>query len=166
VTPSLNKNLLIPTCIAAVVAGCVALASLSLTGNRELGKLAAQYRELIALRDEYVQLKERIDAIEKKALLPTSKGVIQAVDDVFLSLGLKQKVRSVKMTSSRESDGLAEEEAELRAERVTINEMVNIFYSIEHAPVAMVPRRTNIKTSFENPAFLELTMTIALVRPK
>jgi hypothetical protein len=47
-----------------------------------------------------------------------------------------------------------------------MNEMANIFYRIENGPFLLSIRRSDIKTDFENPTILDITMTVALVRPK
>jgi hypothetical protein len=45
-----------------------------------------------------------------------------------------------------------------------MNEMVNVLYSIENAPMLLVIKKINIKTSFENPELLNITMTLSLVK--
>ena len=73
---------------------------------------------------------------------------------------------SVKSTGTREKKYASEEEAEVSVERVTMNEMVNILYRIENAPMILSVRKTSIKTSFDNPSLLNITMTVGLIKPK
>lgn len=122
--------------------------------------------ELLLVKDEFLSLKNRMDAIEGKRSLSKVEGIVQAIDQVFLPLGLKQKVRSVKPTGTREIKDAIEEEAEIQVEKVDMNEMVNIFYKIENVPMALSIKKSTIKTSFENPALLHITMTIALIKTK
>jgi hypothetical protein len=79
---------------------------------------------------------------------------------------LKQKVKSVKPTATREIKDAVEEEAEVLVEKADMNEVINILYKIETAPFALSMRKATIKTSFENPSYLTITMTIALIRQK
>lgn len=158
--------MLIAACSAAAAMLCIIAFIISLSGERELRKLAGQQKEFNSLREEYAQVKERIEHVEKKTARTAAKGVALAMDGIFTSLGVKQKVLSVKLLSTREVNGLVEEEADIKVERANINETVNIFYAVEHAQMGLVLRRTTIKSSFENPALLDLAMTVALVRTK
>ena len=88
------------------------------------------------------------------------------MDEVFKSIGLGQKVKSVKSTGTREKKYASEEEAEVSVEKVTMNEMVNILFRMENAPMIFSIRRTSIKTAFDNPSLLNITMTVSLIKPK
>ena len=47
-----------------------------------------------------------------------------------------------------------------------MNEMVNMLYKIENAPMALSLKRVNIRTAFEDPALLNISMTLSLIRNK
>jgi hypothetical protein len=79
---------------------------------------------------------------------------------------LSQKVKSVKSTEARDRKYAVEEEAEVELEKVNMNEMTNIFYRIENGPFLLSVRKSDIKTNFENPALLNITMTVDLIKPK
>lgn len=153
-------------CIAVSIVLCVFLFNTSLSLKSDLRNLKAQHKELLFLKDEFLSLKNRIDTVEGKKSLAKVEGIVQAVDEVFLPLGLKSKVKSVKPTGTKDLKDAIEEEAEVRIEKVDMNEMVNIFHKIENLPMILSIRKTTIKTSFENPVLLDITMTIALVKPK
>lgn len=134
--------------------------------KRDLRNLKVQQTELLLLKGEFLSLKSRIDAVEGRKSLTKAEGIVQAIDQVFLSLGLKQKVKSVKPTGKREIKDAVEEEAEIQLEKVDMNEMVNIFYKAENAPTILTIKRTTTKTSFESSSLLNITMTVALIKQK
>src|SRR4030042_322704 len=107
------------------------------SAKKELQQLKDQRKEIMMLHDEYVSLKQKIDAVESRKNLTNVQGIIQAVDEVFSSTGLKDKVKTVKATGKRESKDGSEEEADVYIEKVTMNETVNIFYRIENAPMGL-----------------------------
>lgn len=153
-------------CIAVSIVLCVFIFNVSLSLKSDLSNLKAQHKELLFIKDEFLSLKNRIDTVEGKKTLTKVEGIVQAVDEVFLPLGLKKKVKSVKPTGTKDLKDTTEEEAEVKIEKVDMNEMVNIFHKIENSPMILSLKKTTIKTSFENPALLDITMTIALVKPK
>ncbi|MBI3592861.1 MAG: hypothetical protein HY099_05220 [Nitrospirae bacterium] len=161
-----DKRLLTAVATALSVILCVIALNLSLSSEKELKNLKNRQKELALLKNEYLSLKNRIDVVEGKLALTNVKGVVQAVEEVFLSLKLKQKLKSVKPVAVKEIKGAVEEEAEVQVEKTDMNEMVNIFYRIENAPMSIFIKKTNVRASFENPALLDITMTIALIRPK
>ena len=121
---------------------------------------------MIIVKDEFLSLKQRIDAVESKKNLSNVQGIVQAVDEVFLSIGLKDKVKTVKSTGRRDMKDGFEEEAELQIEKVSMNEMVNIFYKIENAPMVLTIKKASIKKSFENPELLNIILTLSFLKAK
>lgn len=162
----IERRLLVAGGIAISVMLCIlALKTYSSLG-KDLRNLKNQRQELLLLKDEFLSLKSRIDAVEGKRSLTKVEGIVQAVDEIFLPLGLKGKVKSVKPTGTKETKEATEEEAEVQLERVDMNEMVNIFYRIENVPLTLSIKKATIKTSFEHPTHLNITMTIALIKLK
>lgn len=161
-----DRRLLIAGGIAVSVILCILLINISLSSKNDLVNLKAQQKELLSIKDEFLSLKNRIDTVENKKSLTKIEGIVQAADEVFLPLGLKRKVKSVKPTGTKDLKETIEEEAEVQVEKVDMNEMVNIFHKIENSPMILSVKKTTIKTSFENPTLLDITMTIALVKPK
>jgi len=145
---------------------CIIAVSVFSSAKKELTGARARQKEFALLKGEYQTLKSGIDVVETKKSITNVKGILQAVDELFLSVGLKRRIRSVKPLTTKEAAGVVEEEAEVQVERVDINEAVNLFYRIDNAPMSLFIKKAAMKPSFENPADLDITMTIALVRPK
>lgn len=154
------------TALAALLTACGLLYGYTVSLKRDISSLTARKGELVKLSAEYSALKQRVDAVEKKQSLTKVAGVVEAVDDVFEPLGLKQKVKSVKSTGTRELKDGVQEEAEVIVEKATMNEMVNIFHKIETAPMAVSVKRASIKTAFDNPQLLNMSVTVSLIKPK
>jgi general secretion pathway protein M len=142
------------------------LVNASLSLKRERSSLREERKELLALRDEFVSLKASLSATEGRKSAAKSGGIVQTVDELFRSMGLNQKVKSVKSTDVRDRKYAVEQEAEIQLEKVSMNEMANIFYRIENGPFLLSIRKSVIKTNFENPTLLDITMTVDLINPK
>jgi general secretion pathway protein M len=134
--------------------------------SRELHQLQEQRKEMAVLRDEFLSLQQKIQTVENRKNLTNVQGVLQAVDEVFSSIGLKDKVKTVKNTGKRETKDGIEEEADVSVEKVTMNEMVNIFYRIDHAPMILTVKKVSVKQSFENPELLNMTMNLLFLKTK
>jgi general secretion pathway protein M len=134
--------------------------------RKELQSLQGQLKEMISLKDEFMQLKQQVDSVEMKKNLAGAQGIVQAIDNVFQPLGLKDKVKSVKPGGKREISEGFEEEADVSVEKVTMNEMANIFYRIEHAPMIITVKKATVKQSFENPQLLNITLVLSFLKTK
>jgi len=122
-----------------------------------------KYKELIALGSDYRSLKEKVDSSQNKAAVSGNTGVAKTVNDIAASLGIKRKIKSIKGVSSRQLKGnISEETIEVYIEKVTMNELLNLFYKIETAPVVLSIKKTNIKKSFEKPDLLDVTLNLSI----
>jgi len=140
--------------------------NLLLSERRELDQLKDQRKEMLLLKDEFLSLRQKINFVEGRKNLSNVQGIVQAVDEVFSSVGLRDKVKTVKSAGKRETRDGFEEEADISVEKVSMNEMANIFYRIERAPMVLTIKKAAIKKSFENPELLNLTLVISFLKAK
>ena len=103
--------------------------------RKHLLQLKEQRNEMIVLKDALLLLSRKVNTVEAKKELSNVQGIAQAVEEVFSSVGLKDKVKTVKSTGKRETKDGLEEEADVYIEKVTMNEMVNIFYIASKMPL-------------------------------
>jgi len=131
--------------------------------SRELSRLKTRFTEFSVLSAEYRSLKEQVGSIEQKSFLTKTSGIAQTLDDAFLSLGVKEKMKSIKGIGGREiRDQLNEETAEVQMEKVDLNELVNIFYKLENVPLLLSIQKVALRKSFDKPDLLDVTMTVSL----
>jgi hypothetical protein len=137
------------------------------SAKKEVDTLKAKQKEIASLSREYKILKENVDFVEQRPSLSQIRGIANALDSISSSLGIKGKIKSVKAVGSREIQGsMSEESAEVLIEKVTLNELVNLFYKIGDAPMILSVKRVTMKKSFENPELLDVTMTMAFFTRK
>ena len=134
--------------------------------KKELHQLQEQRKEMVLLRDEFLSLQQKIQTVENRKNLTNVQGVLQAVDEVFSAVGLKDKVKSVKNTGKRETKDGIEEDADVSVEKVTMNEMVNIFYRIDHIPMFLTVKKVTVKQSFDNPELMNIILMLSFLKTK
>jgi hypothetical protein len=134
--------------------------------EKDLSVIQAKYRELSTLSTEYKPIRERVDAIEQKKSLTKVAGITEAINDIASEAGIKGKIKSIKGTGAGMTlDGLSEDSAEIRMEKLTMAEVIHLFYKIENAPMILAIKNVQIKKSFENPELLDIITTISLFTP-
>jgi thioredoxin-related protein len=145
----------------------ISVALTTLANERmDLLQLKEQRKEMIALKDSLLLLSRKVHNVEAKKELSKVQGIAQAVEEVFSSVGLKDRVKTVKSTGKRETKDGFEEEADVYIEKVTMNDMVNIFYRIRNAPMILTIKKVAIKKSFENPELLNISLILSFLKSK
>ena len=162
----MEKRFIFPSVFALALILSIIMMNVSISLKKKNAVLKTQRDELVQLKEEYTAVKDRLDSVENKKSLARVEGIVQAVDEIFRSLGLSQKVKSVKSTGTWDKKYGVEEEAEAQVEKVSMNEMTNIFYKIENAPMILSISKATLKTSFDSPTLVNITMTISLIKPK
>lgn len=165
-TAKRGKIILVAIVLALYVL-IVPVAIMQRTAAKEVEDLKTKYKELTVLGDEYRALKGQVDVVERKGVLKQQGGIANAIDGLAASVGIKGKVKSIKGIGSRElKDSMSEESAEVRLEKVNMNELVNIFYKIGDAPMLLSIKQTQVKKSFENPELFDVNMSLSLFTKK
>ncbi len=160
----LNPYFLIPLLLFILI---IPASMLERSSKKELDTLKTRLAEFSALSNDYKSIKGQTDGIEQRTSLSKTAGVASAMDDIFSSFGIKGKMKSVKVTGTREMKGaMTEETAEVQLEKVNMNELVNVIHKTENAPMLLSLKKVMIKKSFERPDLLDVTMTISLFSRK
>lgn len=149
-----------------IIVFAVLLFNRSVALEKEGAALRMQKEEFLMLRGEFLELRKRIETVEGKKSLTRAEGVIQAVDELLKTSGLNRKVKSIKPTGTRDKKDFLEEEAVVEFEKMNMNEMINILYKVENAPMILLIKKTSLKKSFADPSLIHMTMTIGFVKPK
>ena len=163
----LQRNQMIGIAAAlAIVLLLAAFGSLAM-----LHSASARAQSARALHDYLVQEQASLSSLRDKAQLfeakrRNSKGhsVHEVMTQALDSLGIDNRLASLSSPSGATS--AEEERAEARLEGITLNELVNLLYTLENSRMLVVTRKANIRTSFENPELLNITLSVSLIKPQ
>ena len=79
--------------------------------------------------------------------------------------GIKGKSTQVKPVKGEELQGMVEDAAEIKLEGITANEAVNLIYRLENNQRPVVIKKANLKSRYDDPSRLDVTLTVGLVKP-
>ncbi len=80
-------------------------------------------------------------------------------------IGIKGKGSQVKQVKGETRPGYVEDAAEARIDGLSANEAVNLVCRLEKGTRPVIIKEALIKTRFDDPSKLDLTLTIALLKP-
>ncbi len=161
-----QRKLLVP----ASVIGVLAVLALSLWIARGAAARRIAYDRHTEARFEavitqYASLKDQVDEFKRRAALSPRQGIINALDGLFTSAGLKDKVATINPLGTKTMGGFASEQAEVTLKKVDLNETVNLLYRIEYAPMLLTVKEADFRNSFSASA-LDIRLVVALTRAK
>jgi general secretion pathway protein M len=150
--------------IAAVLMVAVALSAI----NGQIARLEKKRTAREADIAEMLLLKARYQQANSGAQRLANRLSATRPDDspakVIEEIGIKSKNTQIKPIKGEDRPGFVEDAAEVKMEGLTANEAINLLYKLEKGAKPVMVKKAQIKTRFDDPAKVDLTMTIALVK--
>ena len=157
--------------IGMAAAAAFALVVVLAVGFSMLQKSAARVDSARALHDYLKEEQAALSTLKDKAALfeakrrnSRGKDVHGALNEAVSSLGLNDKLTSLKSPPGAVS--AEDERAEARFDGLTLNELVNLQFALDNSRMLILTRKANIRVSFENPELLNVTLSVSLIKPQ
>lgn len=152
-------------CVAALLLVAIGYSAL----HDRIGMLEKKRISREADLAEMMQLKQRYREASIGAQKLSNRLSAVTGDDSVAKLieeiGIKGKNSSIKPLKGEERPGVVEDAAEVKIEGISANEAVNLLYRLEKGVKPVVIKKANLKTRYDDPAKLDVTLTIALLKP-
>jgi general secretion pathway protein M len=83
---------------------------------------------------------------------------------IIEEIGIKGKLSRITPLKGEERGPFVEDAAEVKIEGLSANEAVNLLYRLEKGARPVIVKKSNLKTRFDDPSRLDLTLTIAILK--
>ncbi len=121
----------------------------------------ADLTELLLLKQRYLTLKRESEQLTNR--LATVKSD-DSLGRIIEEAGFKGKAVQIRPLKGDERGGFQEESAEVKIDGLTANELVNLLHRLEKGSKPVVMKKLLLRSRFDDPAKLDATLTMALVR--
>jgi general secretion pathway protein M len=130
--------------------------------KKKLAGREAAVRELLVLKQRYLEANAGAQRLANRlsAVKPDDSPA-----RLLEEIGIKGKGSQVRPLKGEERAGAVEDAAEVKIEGLTANEAVNLLHRLEQGPRPVFIRKTSIRSRFDDPARLDLTMSLVLLKP-
>lgn len=150
------------------IATILLLAVLLSTANSQVARLEKKRAAREADITEMLVLKLRFQEANAGAQKLANRLAATRPDDspakIIEEIGIKGKNTQIKPVKGEDLPGFVEDAAEVKMEGLTANEAVNLLFRLEKGAKPVTIKRALIKTRFDDPAKLDLTLTVALIK--
>jgi general secretion pathway protein M len=118
--------------------------------------------EMLVLKQRYLEANSGAQKLANRmaALLPDDSPA-----RIIEETGIKGKTSQSKALKSEDRGSYIEDTAEVKLDGLTANETVNLLYKLEKGNKPVVIKKALLKTRFDDPSKIDVTMTIALLKP-
>lgn len=118
---------------------------------------------------EMMALKRQFQAVKRSSQQFAGRLAGVRGDDspakIIEEIGIKGKSSTITPLKTEERGGFTEDSAEVKLDGLSLNEAVNLLYRLEKGSRPVLVKKANLKTRFDDPSLLDLTLTIALLKP-
>jgi general secretion pathway protein M len=154
--------------LGIVVALLLCLAIIFSAANERIDRLGKKLKAREADVAEMLVLKQRyLEANNLSQRLANRMAATRPDDSpakVIEEIGIKGKGSQIRPIKGEERGGFLEDAAEVKIDGLTANEAVNLLYKLEKGNRPVIIKRALLKTRFDDPSRLDLTLTIALLK--
>ncbi len=145
------------------------IALLLTAANDQVQKLTRKRAaQEVALAD-MLSLKQRYQEANSGALKLSNRMAALLPDDspakLLEEIGIKGKNSQVKPIKGEDLGTMLEDAAEVKLDGLTANEAINLLHRLEKGTKPVIIKKALLKTRFDDPARIDLVMTIALLKP-
>jgi len=118
---------------------------------------------------EMMRLKLRYQEANLGAQRLTNRLLATRADDspakIVEEIGIKGRGSQIKPVKGEDIPGYVEDAAEVKIEGLTANEATNLIYRLEKGARPVTVKKALIKQRFDDPTRLDISLTIALIKP-
>jgi general secretion pathway protein M len=129
--------------------------------RKKLASREADVAEMLVLKQRYLEASSVSHRLANR-LAATRPDDSPA--KVIEEIGIKGKGSQIRPIKGEERGGFLEDAAEVKIDGLTANEAVNLIFKLEKNSRPVIIKRALLKTRFDDPSRLDLTLTVALLK--
>lgn len=122
----------------------------------------ADVGEMLKLKFRYQEAKAGSQALANRMLATRAD---DSPSKLIEEIGIKGRSSQVKAIKGEDLPGFVEDAADVKIEGLTANEMANLLYKLEKGTRPVTIKKASIKPRFDDPSKLDVSLTIALIKP-
>ncbi len=132
--------------------------------DRTIATRTRQLTEFDELRRDAVLLRQRMQLAEGKLAQSTNFSLATFIEGQAEQIAGRTSLSYARPQPPETRGNLLAENLDAKLERLTLEQVLRLLWIIETGPVPMHVREIDLRKRFDDPALLDLTMTITAIR--
>jgi general secretion pathway protein M len=137
------------------------------TWQRKTANVRREYAEFLKLRTEYVEMDSALSGLQANLTSSGSDSSLLArMEATARSLGLQERITSMKPFSTDLDSGIRESSVEIRMEKLDLKGLVDLLEKVESAENNTRVGRLRVKTRFDDPSLVDITILVSVLETR
>lgn len=133
--------------------------------EREVSEGGKQFREVVHAIESYDQKKGQLAQLQQVLAGGFDQSLSTTLEALADQTGIKDKIDSLKEKAVAPSDMFEEASVDVRLKRVTLGQLLDFLYAIEHHPEKILRLKgLSIKPRFDNKQELDVSFSVSTYR--
>ena len=134
--------------------------------DRLIRKAQSDLEELRVQRVEYLRHKSVLDSAKQQLTRQQNFAIFSRMAQLARETGIRDKIEHIRPTVSTPSEMYEEESVEVKIEGVTLEQLIQYLYRIEHSPQLLKIKRLSLKPRRNNRQLLTAIFRVSIFTPK
>jgi len=132
--------------------------------DQRIARKTEELKEVLALREEYTRLREKTRILEDMVRSTPGFSLLSFLETLATRNQVKKQIAYMKPVTTPTSDKYRESSVEMKLESISLKQLVDYLYGIEHAEQPIRIKRLNIAKERKK-AFLDVTLQASTFEP-
>ena len=137
------------------------------TWQRKTANVKKEYAEFLKLRAKYVEIEAALSGLQANLTSGGSDASLLArMEATARSLGLQDRITSMKPFSTDLDSGIQESSVEIRMEKLDLKGVVDLLEKVESSENNTRVGRLRVKTRFDDPSLVDVTILVSALESR
>jgi general secretion pathway protein M len=128
------------------------------------GREALKYESFLELREEYLAVRSAMDRLQRQLTdRDSDASLLSRIEGAARRLGLSERITSMKPYNSELDSGMIESSVEIRMEKMELGGLVQFLEAVEKGETGIQTGRLRIKSRFDDPQLLDVTIQVTVL---
>lgn len=118
-------------------------------------------KEIFAIKDEYVQLRDRIAEIDSRIGARKEFSLLSFLEGLANSRNIRTNIAYMKPQTLPLSDEYRESIVEVKIDNIRLNQIIEVISAIENSPNLIKIKRLHMKTRFADPNYMDVVLLVS-----
>lgn len=133
--------------------------------EREVADGRRQFKEVVRAIEAYDRKRAQLAGLQQQLVGGYDQQISTTLESIAEQNGIKDRIDSLKEKAAAPSDLFEEASVDVRLKRVSLQQLIDFLYAIEHHPEKMLRlKQLSVKPRFDNKQDLDVSFTVSTYR--
>lgn len=134
--------------------------------DSKISSRSKQLQQVQQLQQQYQRVQAQINSLENRQQTTESFSLFSFIESHVTRIARRENLTAMRPLPTINHENMSEEAVEIKLEKVSLGQMMQLLQSIDSAPAALQVKTLQLKVRFDNPQQLDGSMHISAYSKK